>query len=98
MVEDFKRTQLINAERFYLVRSIFLKNKGQHVPDHGRREAGRFRETGFGLLAFWGVGVKPALNGLVYAIQDVSGRSGGEVLDAVGEQGIQPCTQVGRGR
>ena len=51
-VEDFKRAQLIHAERFYFVRSIFLKNNGQYVPDHGRREAGHFRETGFGLLAF----------------------------------------------
>ena len=66
------------------------------MPNHGRREAGRFREAGFGFPAFRGVGIKPALNGLVYAIQDVPGRSGDEVLDTVGEQGIQPCAQVGR--
>ena len=67
------------------------------MPDHGWREAGRFRETGFGFLAFRGVGIEPALDGLVYTDQDVPGRSGDEVLDAVGEQGIQPRTQVGRG-
>ena len=36
----------INAECFYPVRSIFLKNNGQHVPDHGRRGGRSFPGDG----------------------------------------------------